>query len=458
MSAFGGRAMLAQAAPLARVTGAVYDSLASQPMVDALVQLVAEDNAAQVRSTRTDAAGRFSFDSVIPRSYVIGVLHPRVDALLLQPPTRRLTVRAGTVAEGSLSLPSARTLRGAYCGANAAHDTSTAVFVGRLRRAGEARTSTTGRVRAEWAEYVIDEKGRRNEVQGVEAIANGDGAFALCGLPGGATVAVRAWAGSDSSGVVELTAPRDGLLQRDLLVGGAGITRSGQLRGTVRRGDGVPVAGARVALSAHDASAITNSEGMFALRELPLGTHALETQAIGLAPQRTPVDIVDSVSGTPVEIVLALAGQEIDTVRVNASRVPLADRWLTGFEERRKLGHGHFVDEATIERLNPSRVTDLLRATPGVRVTPSPFNPAKMRVVFTRHLSNGGYCPPDIYIDGVLLNNTEREGVDIELVVSPREVRSMEVYTSAVNRPAQFSAASGCGTIVLWRGMRKLTP
>jgi hypothetical protein len=436
----------AQAPQGGRVSGTVFDSAAGRPLVDALVQLVAAADPARVRSTRTDDRGRFAFDSIAPGSYLAGVLHPRFDSLFIRPPTRTVMVQPGRVMDAMLYLPSTRALRGAFCGAAALRDDA-AVFIGRLRRAGAGGMPTTGRVRAEWGEFVIDKKGGRTERQDVEVTTTSDGSFALCGLPTGLGVAVRAWAGTDSSGVLELMLPEDGLLRRDLVVGEGSLATTGYLRGRVRLATGAPVAGARVAVRASGVEAVANDSGVFTLRALPLGTQALETQAVGYAPRRTLVDIADSAAVTTVDVVLEPLGQAIDTVRVNAARVPLQDRWLSGFEERRKLGHGHFLDEATIERTNPLKATDLLLLVPGVTVLP------KGGIVFPRHQSIGPPCTPNVYIDGVLLRDA-----DIDYVVSAREVRSVEVYTSAGYRPAEFTTPNGCGTIVIWRGMRKGTP
>jgi hypothetical protein len=68
--------------------------------------------------------------------------------------------------------------------------------------------------------------------------------------------------------------------------------------------------------------------------------------------------------------------------------------------------------------------------------------------VFSRH-----GCEPGVFIDGALLN-----GANIDYVVPSREVRSAEVHTSAGSRPAELVTPNSCGTIVIWRGMRTVTP
>jgi protocatechuate 3,4-dioxygenase beta subunit len=61
----------------ATITGTVFDSLANQPLANAIVQFVATEKLADVRSVRSGVDGRFAFDSVSPGRYLIEFLHPK---------------------------------------------------------------------------------------------------------------------------------------------------------------------------------------------------------------------------------------------------------------------------------------------------------------------------------------------------------------------------------------------
>ena len=62
-----------------------------------------------------------------------------------------------------------------------------------------------------------------------------------------------------------------------------------------------------------------------------------------------------------------------------------------------------------------------------------------------------GRCTPSIWVDGAPITFSD----DLEFMVPADFVRAVEVYSSAMTAPAQFTGWSTCGVIVFWTGARK---
>jgi hypothetical protein len=445
----------AQPLPHARVTGVVFDSLAMRPLDGATVQLVTTGQPARIRAVMADSRGLFRFDSVAAGVYLLGFLHPLLDSLGIDGPTARLDIATPDPIAVTLSTPSPTALIASRCDLTQPGRPQ-GLFVGRVRMAGGAPLATSARVRAQFIQAVASERGLERRTLSQFGTTDDDGLFRVCGLPPGRVVNVRAFSATDSSGFVELTVPTNGLLRRDLLVGRATRTRSdtatrgeslggtARLRGTVRNAAGNPVVGARVVLLGAAREATSGNAGQVTLSALPEGSYTLETRALGYQPLRTVVDLESS---TPAEAELTLAAlpAAVDTMRVRADRmtVPLVD-----FERRRKLGFGHFLDEAAITARAPNIVADIFRQTPGVVTMPGQFGRDR---VLLRGTGMTGDCPPAIFLNGLLIPN---EDGDLDAIVNARDVRAVEVYARTASVPLQFQTRNGCGSVVIWTGAR----
>ncbi|MCC6927716.1 MAG: carboxypeptidase regulatory-like domain-containing protein [Gemmatimonadaceae bacterium] len=452
-----------------RISGVVFDSLSSRPLAGAIVQLVTATASRQARSTESAASGAFVFDSVEAGTYLLGFYHPLLDSLGVQAPLSRVDVRERGDLRAPLAVPSAPTLRQVFCGARAVVD-SVGLYLGTVRGADNGFVRTAATVRVQWSEITIGAGGIQRSVQSVEREPNDQGVAAVCGLPVGAMVMVLAASGADSSGFAELEVPATGLVRRDLLVGASravavrdsstdstsGTTlaetvmvRRGDatLRGTVRKPDGTPLEGARLAFWGAGLDATTNSTGSFRLEQLPAGTYTVEARALGFLPQRRAIDVSER-NETVADFRLESFGTYLDTVRVTAQSV-WKSREMREFDERRKRGFGTFFDEEAIARRNPIYVGDLLQMTPGVRVLPSGgFG----HVILMRGMGFQAYCKPSIWVDGMRVMNIDG---DIDSFVNVQDIRAMEVYPRGGSVPVQFQTLEGCGSLVIWTGGRR---
>lgn len=436
---------------MARVAGVVFDSVAMRPLGGALVQLVDGATPAIIRTNRTNDDGRFAFDSVPRGTYLLGFLHSRLDSLGLESPLLRVELQSAGELDAALTIPSFRSIRAKLCGdAATAGD---AMFIGSVRRASGLMLERPARIRVQWTELQVSGDAVGRQTMSRYATTSESGAFALC-VPGGAPLTTRAFGAADSSGFVELTVTRDGLLLRDIYIGSnrtpsatsAPNASGGTLRGTVKDASGRPVPSARLALRGTDVTGTAGSSGEFTLVRAPTGTYVLESRALGFQPAQLVVDIVED-RDQPVHLVVAAAVPLVDTLRVRASRGSGAFS-LGDFERRRKSAFGHFIDEGQLAARAPRQMADIFRATPGMTIMPGPAGADR---VLMRSSGGGGSCVPAVFLNGVTVTSGNGQ---LENLVQAADVRAVEVYSRTASMPVQFDMRNGCGSIVIWTGPR----
>ncbi len=451
------------------VTGRVYDSLAARPLEGATVQLVTRDDAgAGVRSVRTTDDGRFTIPGVAAGRFMLGFLHPVLDSLGIEAPLRAIEVGMGDTVRVELALPSSRGVRLTLCGPGAAGEPP-AALVGVVRDAGDRSPVAGAVVQATWLEYDIVPRAVSRR-RAVAADTSGiDGRFALCDVPRGGSLALRALRAADSTAIVEFQVPATGLLRRDLFLGASRGTFArververraprrderaapeaaidsvpirvgdGRLRGRVRAAaGGRPLDGVVVEIE-HGAATRTSPRGEWSLSGLPTGTGNLLVRRVGFYPVRLPVDVV--ADAPDVNVALAEFEAMLDTIRVNASRWRVQE---TGFDERRRTGAGRYITTADMLATPVIFTSDVFLRIPGMRVDRTTLGDRRlsMRGAF-------GRCAPQVYVDGMRMLNLGAD--DIDAFVSPDEVAGIEVYSGAFV-PAQFQEGlGGCGSIVIW--------
>jgi hypothetical protein len=136
----------------------------------------------------------------------------------------------------------------------------------------------------------------------------------------------------------------------------------------------------------------------------------------------------------------------LDTIRVSTTRIFSRDR--NGFEARRRMGVGHFMDRAQIERRITPSTSNLLAPTPGVYLMMGMAGPVlRMRDHW------GNYCRPQLIIDGVRIPPEPAgmiETTPLDFLVQPDDIGQVEVYSRDTEVPTEYQSLSGCGAIVIW--------
>lgn len=452
-----------RSAPNATVRGTVRDSIADAPLAGAVVQLVPADSMPRdARTTVSDSLGRFSFDRVAAGHYMLGFFHPMLDSLGIEPPTRALDVDGRRPVSADLAIPSPSAIRTAICGTTVVSP-SDAVVVGFVRDARSREPVANASVVGEWLEISIRRGAVGHQVPRLVATTGANGWFALCGVPSPGTILVVASHGADTTDVIELNVPANGLLHRELFVGQSrtlviddtttSTTRrvhagDASLSGrVVASADGLPVAGAQVGI-VDGPQTRTNARGEWTLAGAPRGTRMLEVHALGYYPGRQPVDVVGGAA--PVQVMLSTMRTELDTVKVNARR--LAGGRSTGFEQRQRSGIGHYLSAADIERRQPTFTSSLFASLPGVRLDRSDLSVGELGtpgILIRGPVAE--WCSPTMYIDGHPMLGLTAD--DLDSFVRPSEITGIEVYSGATTPPEFQIGMSGCGTILIWTNL-----
>ena len=456
------------AAQRATVFGSVYDSLNVRPLAGALVQLATTDLHGRVVNARTDSDGRFRVDRVRPGEYLVGFTHPFLDSLGLEIPPRRLVIDGQTAQiQFALAIPTPLAVRAQLCPATAPIDSS-GLMLGFLRDADTDAHLDSGTVLLEWTEVIVGEEGIRAERKSASVRATSAGWYAICGLSTAGPISARAEMGKNASGYIDIRVPPRGMLHRDfsIPIGDAAIIMaatdsddaadstvvtpapvrrgSSSISGVVRNNEGEPLAGAQLMVWGNGSTTTTRDDGRFSISGLPAGTQTVEARYVGYAPKRVTVDLA---SGRTVSTTITMTERAnvLDEVTVYGAERQVAND-LAGFNQRRKLGFGRFITRADIEKKRPLRFTDLLRATPGLRIVAT--GGMDYAIVASHGGMSGGACQPLVFINGTLLANTD----GIDMMVEPQEIAAVEIYNGVGETPPQFRGGmkGECGSIAIW--------
>ena len=458
---------------IATVSGTVFDSLARAPLRDASVQLVPANNPAGFARTATsDSLGRFTLTEIPDGVYTLGFFHPMLDSLGLQAPLREVFVGGQRPVTADLAIPSAARLRLAICGKPTSAD-SGAVVAGVVRHAADGEPAESVTVRGEWLELAFTKGGVIRRMPGIVTKTGKSGWFAICNVPSLGTVLLSANRGGDSTDLIEVHIPAEGVARRELYLGktqsltgrDTRVTEAGnrmhvgdvRLSGTVvAAADGRPLADALVSIT-EGPQTRANGRGEWTFTNAPAGTRMIEVRALGYYPVRSPVHVVPGAE--PLRIALPTLKAVLDTVRVRAARY---NRDRSGFSERAHTGPGRYLTPADIARRPATFTSDLFRMIPGLRIgfaTDTLFSdmvlqidPNELRAVDKRVLMRGiagDWCAPAIYLDGIHMPSLDADAIDAW--IRPEKVAGVEIYSEATV-PSQFERArSGCGTVVIWK-------
>ncbi len=434
------------------VTGAVFDSLAREPLAGAII--VARPH---VAGAVADSLGRFVLvsDSVVES---LQVHHPSLDVMGLDGIGAQRPAAARAWRDAVLATPSFATIWRVACGGEPPA-TARGILVGSARLATPDTAASGGpvlvagaTVEVAWRDVAPDDEATRRTV------TDSVGTWALCDVPTATELALAATSLEVASGVVRLAGDARRVRRIDLLLGRRDDSTGGVVRGRIVDETGFPVAEARVSVEGvATATAVADRWGEFRLAAVPLGSRMLSAQAVGHTPVAQAIDVT-ATEATPVSITLArvvrleqlrdgqrvavplrvtdsVAGQRAAfAARRRASVDPAVSLVANAAEWRAARG---FVP--WLSGLAWIRARYVLRGGNAV----AGGDPTDWKV----DLRGAGNCRVHIFVDG------RPTSIDRLNAVPFHEVAGAEAYASRAVAPPQFAeSASGrdCAVVALW--------
>lgn len=426
--------------------GAVVDSLNESMLSGASVSVVG----LPARHAVTTASGVFRIDSIPPGRYVLQLSHPILDTLGIRVVSDTVAVVAGQLETVELAIPSARTVTATVC-SPAKLRFGPGVILGRVFDAVTQGPATGAEVSVAWKETIV------NTTVGVQtgprlrkATVAPDGTFRICGVPTEFNGTLQAIRGEAQTAEVPIEVTDQPLSMRvlylpppEVAAGDSGATDSSRkivravITGKVTNAGGVAVSGARVSVQGSTASTATGADGRFTLTGVLPGTQSVLVRRVGFSPVETPMNVTTG-ARNDLTVRLGTYTAILSTVDVKAKADPLE---ATGFERRKRMGFGRYLDMAQIAASNPTYTSDILRRVPGIQVLGSG---SSATLATTR--SNG--CIK------VMIDNTNvsvDNGQTIDEVVGAQDVVAVEFYNS-VDVPLELSAGAnnGCALLAIW--------
>jgi len=264
-----------------------------------------------------------------------------------------------------------------------------------------------------------------------------------------AALAVLAVAGALFAAPAALTAQqarRDGVpAYRYRLIGVYGET------------SGSPLDSVRVTDVLNGTSILTSPTGTATLVFLPDGGGLVRLQKIGY-DVKTLMITIDAADTTPVTVMLSRV-TTLPTVVVRDSATPYLSPALRGFERRKQLGLGHYIDEAELRKHDNWTMSNLLTSRVAGLMPVSARGRGAQYVASSRTMCGGlalarcqtANCYPDVYMDGVRYTEGGPNSNAIDFSKwSPTQFAAVEFYNS-LEVPAELGGPTAkCGVVMLW--------
>jgi len=387
MLAFGAGVLSAQARP-GRIRGVVIDSILGAMLPGAIVHLAPLN-----RSTQTDSAGRFVFDSVPAGEWSLSFDHPALDSLRLTEPAVAVRVFAGTTAIITLATRGFETLRDLFC-AGTPDSLSPTLAFGTVHTADGSPAHMD--VSVTW---MVDTTPARGAKPGtVQAVAEGDQlVWYACGISDGSWFHATVRDSTRSSSVL-LRLGQRGVIRHDLYL----MTGVSSVTGVVRDSSGRALPNAQVSVVDTDLFAVTDGAGSFTLNGTSNGSVTLDVRAEGYRPW------LGAIKGDRTDLVVPLHPLSAS----NAGSAATGSDYFRLVQRRNRRG----------------LLLVLEQELTGESASLASLVPAEA-------------CRR--WLDGRLVDATE-------FLAPPRaSLRALEVYMNGSEAPPEYRS-SGCAVVLLW--------
>jgi len=424
--------------------GMIYDSLTGGGLADAVVRVEGTHD-----SVLTDGTGRFELAVRASGDQTVVSVHPKL-GLLRDLPRRPVLLSLSDTTNVSFATPSLQTFVRAYCGPPRGR----AGVVG-LAFGPDSVPAAGVDIRARWL--------TANGWKQVQARSIPRGAFALCDLASGATVPIRLHQGNLALAEERLRLEPGEWKWVDLRASPAPVTFAEEggpqgdrvLAGVVRDDStGRPVAGVEVVLEGTDKQAVTNDIGRYAMNDAPTGVHTLLFRSIGYRSVRLGVSLVEA-DTMWADVRLVQEGVVLDSIVVT-SRPPAPRGMREGFEERRSMGFGRYLDSTELRRNEHRPLDELLSRLQGVQISTMFLDGRLMRVATNsrRRDQSGKPCFMTVILNGMVMNRSGglSDAIpDLRRDFDVAALEAVEVYLSRAGVPIEYAGGgSECGVVILW--------
>lgn len=432
------------------VRGVLFDSLNQVPLVGATVWV--DGN---IETATTDALGRFALTTVEPGQRFIAFSSPTLDSIGIGTLSKAITVSADGNTTVSLAVPSFAGVWRALCADARVVNADSGILWGTIRDAASRVRYSGARTVIQWAELQANAK-KEIVMTPMTRIARTDstGTYVSCGLPVQTNLLVEANGPGSASGMLRRAINASRISRIDFLVSAEMMPvrpdesrdRSGRvsvvkprgtsgLRGVVRDERMRPVQNASVTSSASDTTVRTNRDGVFLMRDLPAGTHAVEVRRIGASVARATVDLRPDATSEVALFTVALT--ELPEVNVTASNSTVS-RDRDAFESRQKQGFGYALTEKDF--FVSTDLMTALRRMPNLTIRKSRSGSSVVQPTS----SINAPCATKVWIDGVPAS------LDDAFVLQTRNLKAVEWYPRAASAPAMYVGVQACSVLLFW--------
>jgi hypothetical protein len=425
-----------------RVVGSVFDSVSRSPLARAVVEIAPRDSGGGLFGAITDSVGRFHIDGLPRGRYIMGFRHDALNALGLDVPLRMFEMPAETTLVLDLAIPSGGVVRALRCGGDSSVG-EYGMLGGFVRDLIEGTLLARATVTAEWRAIVVDSGRPHTTVERRTAAVADDGTYVLCRLPVDVPVEVSVISLGRRPIAGEVIVPASGARHQSFHLAESRLTKGpATLVGTVQDAVGKTMESGHAAIVAL-AIDVPIRRGAFLMKELPLGTWAVQLNAIGRAPRTMLVDLVDT-GITRATIAIANIPQPLEPVAVVGKKT-LETEILRDVLFRKRFGAGTVFLPGNNWLESAERISDVLNVAHGFRGTGD-----------GDYVGREARCASSssrfkVYVDGepfpLGLANVDR-------LVPIHEVLAIEAYPDAGFAPALWRSGNPCAIVAVWTRRR----
>lgn len=195
------------------LTGLVWDSLRSSPLVGAEVYLSGTEF-----SATTDSTGRYHLPGIREGVFRVVLTHPRLDSLGVSPSVGEVSMTADAALELPLGIPSRVSFLSALC-SESGWAPGTSAVVGTVRDEENGLPIEGATVVLEWTDYrSVANREILADVQRTEVLSDERGRFRACGVPSLVILTARGHKPGFEGPGVEAIVPDENVLVMDLTI------------------------------------------------------------------------------------------------------------------------------------------------------------------------------------------------------------------------------------------------